>query len=92
MGEGEFNGDWSDYSSKWIEDLKNKYKYYEREDGDFFIGFNDFMKYFVTMGFAKLHPKFSSIRLTIRKNVEIKCQLIKIIITVDDILVYLKKS
>ena len=51
--EGEFNGDWSDFSSKWTEDLKQKYKYYEKEVGDFFMGYNDFMKYFVTIGFDK---------------------------------------
>ena len=25
-GEGEFNGDWSDFSSKWTEELKQQYK------------------------------------------------------------------
>ena len=87
-GEGEFNGDWSDYSSKWTEDLKQKYKYYEKEDGDFFMGYNDFMKYFVTMGFAKLHPKFSSSKLKIKKNEATKCQLIKVTIPQDNTLVY----
>ena len=87
-GEGEFNGDWSDYSSKWTEDLKKKYNYYEKEDGDFFMGYNDFLNYFVTMGFAKLHPKFSSSKLKIKKDEATKCQLIKVIIPQDDTLVY----
>ena len=34
-GNGEFNGDWSDYSENWTEDLKKKYNYYEKDDGDF---------------------------------------------------------
>ena len=87
-GEGEFNGDWSDFSSKWTEDLKQKYKYYEKEDGDFFMGYTDFMKYFVTMGFAKLHPSFSSSKLKIKKNEATKCQLIKVTIPQDNTLVY----
>ena len=87
-GEGEFNGDWSDYSSKWTEDLKQKYNYYEKEDGDFFMGYKDFLNYFVTMGFAKLHPKFSSSKLKIKKDEATKCQLIKVIIPQDDTLVY----
>ena len=87
-GEGEFNGDWSDFSSKWTEELKQKYKYYEKEDGDFFMGYNDFMKYFVTMGFAKLHPKFSSSKLKIKKEEAVKCQLIKVTIPQDNTLVY----
>ena len=87
-GEGEFNGDWSDFSSKWTEELKQKYKYYEKEDGDFFMGYNDFMKYFVTIGFAKLHPKWSSSKLKIKKSEATKCQLIKVTIPQDNTLVY----
>ena len=87
-GEGEFNGDWSDFSSKWTEELKQKYKYYEKEDGDFFMGYKDFLNYFVTMGFAKLHPKFSSSRIKVRKNEATKCQLIKVTIPQDNTLVY----
>jgi len=67
-GEGEFNGAWSDNSSKWTEELKKQYKYYEKEDGDFFMGYKDFMAYLVTMGFAKLHPKWSSTKLKVKKN------------------------
>ena len=87
-GEGEFNGDWSDFSSKWTEDLKQQYKYYEKEDGDFFMGYDDFMKYFVTMGFAKLHPKWGSSKIKIRKDEATKCQLIKVTIPQDNTLVY----
>ena len=87
-GEGEFNGDWSDYSSKWTEELKQQYKYYEKEDGDFFMGYKDFMTYFVTMGFAKLHPKWSSTKLKIKKAEATKCQLIKVTIPQDNTLVY----
>ena len=87
-GEGEFNGDWSDFSSKWTEELKQKYKYYEKEDGDFFMGYNDFMKYFVTMGFAKFHHKWSSNKLKIKKTEATKCQLIKVTIPQDNTLVY----
>ena len=87
-GEGEFNGDWSDFSSKWTEELKQKYKYYEKEDGDFFMGYKDFLKYFVTMGFAKLHPDFISSKLKIKKAEATKCQLIKVTIPKDNTLVY----
>jgi calpain-15 len=36
-GEGEFYGDWSDYSPKWTDDLREKYNYFEKEDGDFLL-------------------------------------------------------
>ena len=87
-GSGEFNGEWSDYSSKWTEDLKKKYNYYEKEDGDFFIGFNDFLRYFIRIGIAKLHPSWLSTKLRIKKSQATKCQLIKATIPKDDTLVY----
>ena len=87
-GNGEFNGDWSDYSKKWTEDLKKKYNYYEKDDGDFFMGYKDFLKYFIIMGIAKLHLSWSSTKLRIRKSQAIKCQLIKVTIPNDNTLVY----
>ena len=87
-GMEEFNGDWSDYSSKWTDDLKKQYNYYEKDDGDFFMGYNDFLKYFVTMGFAKLHNKYSSSKIRIKKSEATKCQLIKVNIPEDNTLVY----
>ena len=87
-GMEEFNGDWSDYSSKWTDDLKKQYNYFEKDDGDFFMGYKDFIKYFVTMGFAKLHAKFSSSKIKIKRDEATKCQLIKVTIPEDDTLVY----
>jgi len=87
-GTGEFNGEWSDYSSKWTEELKKKYNYYEKDDGDFFMGYKDFLKYFVKMGIAKLHLSWGSTKIRIRKSQATKCQLIKVTIPKDDILVY----
>ena len=87
-GEGEFSGEWSDYSSKWTEDLKKKYNYYEKDDGDFFMGFRDFLRYFVKMGIAKLHISWSSTKLRIKKSQATKCQIIKVTIPKDDTLVY----
>ena len=52
------------------------------------MGYKDFLNYFVTMGFAKLHPKFGSSKLKFKKDEATKCQLIKDIIPKDDTLVY----
>ena len=83
-----FSGDWSDASSKWTEDLKLKYDFYKKEEGDFFIGYNDFVKYFGVIGIAKLHPQWSSSKLKIKKTEAYKCQLIKVKIPQDNTLVY----
>ena len=89
-GSGEFSGDWSDYSSKWTEELKKKFNYYEKEDGDFFMGYKDFIRYFIKMGIAKFHQGWSSTKLKIKKSEATKCQLIKVTIPQDNTLVYLQ--
>ena len=90
-GDIEFTGNWSDYSSKWTEELKKKYNHYlNNNDGDFFMGFTDFTKYFVTMGICKFHKSWSSTKLKIKKSIATKCQLIKVTIPEDDTLVYLQ--
>ena len=32
------------------------------------MGYKDFMKYFVTLGFAKLHHKYSSSKIKIKRD------------------------
>jgi len=59
-GSGEWNGDWCDTSSKWTESLKKKYGLTEKaiDDGDFFMAFEDFCKYYAQIGICKLHEDF----------------------------------
>ena len=77
-GNFEFTGDWSDYSSKWTEELKKKYEFNKKNDGMFYMGYEDFLKYFITIGFAKIHPDYVTNNIKIKKEQNIKCQLIKI--------------
>jgi len=42
----EWNGDWSDDSQLWTDDLKKKAGFTEGEDGFFYINFEDFLKFF----------------------------------------------
>ena len=77
-GNFEFTGDWSDYSSKWTEELKKKYEFNKKNDGVFYMSYDDFLKYFITIGFAKIHPDYIVNNLKIKKEQNIKCQLIKI--------------
>ena len=59
-GNGEYSGDWSDGDSKWTPSLKKKYglKVEEKDDGQFYMSFDDFIYYYVSIGIAKLHPDF----------------------------------
>ena len=59
-GSGEWNGDWCDTSSLWTPSLKKKYGLTEKakDDGDFFMKFEDFCKYYAQIGICKLHDDF----------------------------------
>ena len=65
-GNGEFNGDWSDYSSKWTPELKKKYNLVIKDDGDFYMAFDDFLTYYITLGVCKLHPGYKTTTLKVR--------------------------
>ena len=88
-GNGEWNGDWSDSSSKWTSSLKNKMSMIKKDDGDFYMGFNDFIKYYVTMGFAKIHPDYETSVLKIKKENATGCQLIKVTVNRNQVHTYL---
>ena len=77
-GDAEFSGDWSETSSKWTEELKEKLNYSDKKDGDFFISFDDFINYYGTMGIVKLHEDYLSNSIRIPKALTRKGQLIKI--------------
>ena len=77
-GNFEYSGDWSDYSRKWTEELKRKYEFYKKNDGIFYMGYNDFTLFFLTVGFGKIHENYISNNIKIKKEQNIKCQLIKI--------------
>ena len=59
-GNFEYSGDWSDYSRKWTEELKRKYEFNKKNDGIFYMGYNDFTLFFLTVGFGKIHENYIS--------------------------------
>ena len=77
-GNAEYSGDWGETSSKWTEELKEKLKFSEKKDGDFFIAFNDFINYYGSIGIVKLHEDYLSNSIRISKPQAKKCQIIKI--------------
>ena len=65
-GNGEWSGDWSDSSLKWTNDLRNQCDNYERkDDGSFWMSFNDFRRYYVVVGICHLYQdyKYSTIHI-----------------------------
>ena len=77
-GNFEYSGDWSDYSSKWTDELKIKYEFNKKNDGIFYMAFDDFSQYFLTLGLSKLHENYISNNIKINKLKNTKCQLIKV--------------
>ena len=81
-GNGEFNGAWSDSSKKWTPDTKKQCEYRdEKDDGVFYMSFDDFIKYFVTMGIVKLEHNYQTTMCKIPKAKAIKCQVLKLTVT-----------
>lgn len=45
-GEKEWTGDWSDNSNRWTPELKEQLSVENKDDGIFFMQYEDFIKYF----------------------------------------------
>ena len=81
-GEKEFNGDWSDKSSKWTEDLKKLFEFdADKDDGIFYMSYDDFLKYYKNLEILKIKENYG-IRATckIKKTEAYKCQMIEFVI------------
>ncbi len=83
-GSGEYNGDWSDKSRKWTTALKKQEGLNQKDDGDFYMSFNDFCQYYVTMGFAKVHPTYETTVCRVPKEKMTGCRFIKAKVTVNN--------
>ena len=88
-GNGEYSGAWSDSSSKWTKDLKRKYGVENKNDGVFHMSFDDFLKYYYTMGFAKIYEYNKTRAVIVKTNEAVKCQLIRVTVNKNNMLVYL---
>ena len=78
-GEKEFNGDWSDKSSKWNNILKKIFEFEEvKDDGIFYMSFDDFTKYFKSLEILKIKENYEIMAsCKISKAEAYRCQIIK---------------
>ena len=59
-GNGEWSGAWSDGSKKWTEDLKKQCGNYEnKDDGSFWMSFEDFCKYYIVCGICHFYHNYN---------------------------------
>ena len=81
-GNGEYNGPWSDSSHKWTESTKKQCEFKENnDDGVFYMSFDDFIKYYVIMGIAKLEHGYTTTLCKVDKEIAIKCQILRLTVT-----------
>ena len=78
-GEKEFVGDWSDKSSKWTNEIKKKVNFEEaKDDGIFYMSYDDFIKYFSIIEILKIKKNYGTVgSCKIKKTEAHKCQIIK---------------
>ena len=68
-GNGEWSGAWSDGSRKWTEDLKKECGNYEdKDDGSFWMSFEDFCKYYLITGICHLYQDYNYSTLHVYKE------------------------
>lgn len=64
-----WKGDWSFSSKKWTEPLRTKYSYInDPKDGTFFIGWDNFVKYFSTFIVCKVNLNHINTTLRLTKH------------------------
>ena len=63
-GEAEWKGDWSDHSDLWTEDLKKQVGLEDKDDGIFYMSYEDFSTYFTDVQICRVHDdyEYSSFR------------------------------
>jgi hypothetical protein len=89
FGEGEWNGDWSDGNSKWTSEAKKAFPEYDakgKNDGIFWIDFNNFCKYFQYLSICIPLKPIKSTGIKIDKDKADKFNVIKINVEGDGIL------
>jgi calpain-15 len=57
-GQGEWTGDWSDNSSLWTPELRAKLNVEKKDDGSFYICYEDFLKYFSDVQICHIHDDY----------------------------------
>ena len=78
-GEKEFNGDWSDKSSKWNDELKKRLDFDGvKDDGIFYMSYDDFLEYYSSIEIVKIKKDYGIIAsCKINKENAHKCQIIQ---------------
>ena len=58
-GTNEWIGDWSDKSLKWTQEFKKAVGLQEKEDGIFWMSYDDYLQFYTTTHIAKIHSDYN---------------------------------
>ena len=67
-GTNEWVGDWSDNSSKWTQEFKKEVGLEPKQDGIFWISYEDYLQFYTTTHICKLHPNYDYTTLKIKSS------------------------
>ena len=77
-GKIEYSGRWSDASDVWTDELRKICEFPGiKEDGIFYMSFDDMRRYFFSLEIAKIEPNYTTKSIKIKKEENIKCQVIE---------------
>ena len=57
-GTNEWVGDWSDNSTKWTQEFKKEVGLEPKQDGIFWISYEDYLQFYTTTHICKIHPNY----------------------------------
>ena len=57
-GTNEWVGDWSDTSSKWTQEFKKEVGLEPKEEGIFWMSYDDYLQFYTTTHICKIHPDY----------------------------------
>jgi calpain-15 len=67
-GQGEWKGEWSDQSASWTPELRKQLQMENKDDGTFYMSYDDMLKYFTDIQICKVHDNFKYNSLTASTN------------------------
>jgi len=67
-GQSEWQYDWSDNSPLWTPELKAQVGFENRDDGIFYMAFEDFLKYFSDVQICKVHDEYTYKALRVKAS------------------------
>lgn len=81
-GRFEWKGEWCDTSDKWTDALRLQFKHEKKDDGVFFMAYEDYISYFTSLEVCKINDAYKYSSLKTKQSAEENHSIIKFLIEV----------